>query len=1259
MAAPNIANESAETRTSATSSSETQTQEPGYNSHPSQSSASAADAGIINTISEDAQKHPAVSAAKLVSTGSSLSEGSDSEAVKQDGKPQNKSTTIKKPATFKAVSVNKTFLAAKGPASAPQLKVNDKSVSSSAASTPPTTSTLPAGKPRLIAKTGGNGSMPKFSSAINGRPPTSEPSGVWNKNRPAAPATPPVDPSKITDEDLKKDGIHVASRLQTDDSRTSQSNWADIEDDDDDWASETIEWTDGTKTTLPHMDETQPSPIPRSATPPKATPPTSKPAPTTATTSLGSGRPGLILRGSGDRPSLVAKVPPPAAPTKSPWAPLPSIDKVSPAAPYMPTPHQSQQRHNSYQNQNHGYSNNHNNIPHDSYPRNLDPPLDRRSDYGHQGMMQRPRQNSFNDHNNASGYPPRQISNDGPYTRDRRGSMNMGYGPGRFHQMNGPSNYHNMPYNNNAGYGPRRPSFNDGPPPISPRGNGTRPTTVALLVLMVLLAPMAFTVRMALMDHMGPMALMAIIWPLIKDPQGLMGFMDLMDRLLVPWTAPLVARTRTVLKRMPTQWNSPQSQRTSHASPVIPEEDTAEFQKKLMRERAEEAMRRRQEQEAREEAAKQERLRRKLEALGPAPERQSTKKQTPVVSKAQTETFESVDKVPIPEAILARKDAKPEASSPVPPASQPMGQAGSNSRPLSSGQASPHAQKQPKIWESSGPATHVQSAGPPPSRGMGSGWGAGGSVVHPPRNVWGAPNNDRGLGNGTFIADMSTIPGSGPVHNGPAPIGPPGSSRPSDTQSYESHSRQKSVTSETERRPAWSTHMHQGDSAAYQGEKKQVDIDMSPALLKSTWRNTSEPEANRDFQAVSSSGSVQPRPSRFFPTRDSRPMPEQHSAMAYDPIEVRVRSPSPPPPISEDHPVYDGDLSQPNVLLPKPHPIVRLPPTLGSSQSYSSQSPPQTASSSSGHWQSKINNLLSGHKPQPRRNSVDSTSPSTQFSRPVSRGVASHPASTASQPQTFEATTMPMSTDCFEEPEMGSLPRICLPKEVPEAAWTAAAPQMKPLPRRFAILNNTSSTEPDFYDPSGQIRIHMIGMAEAKFIYHASVCRPRTQSRGSGGQGRSRRGNGSKSARSENKQQQQQQQQSAVASNATLAPPPSATTSSRSPTKQPSTRSGSRGPSSSNQQQQPRQPAEGQSGSNNGTPSENTSSSHKGDTTKERERGEHRNRRDSHAPRGRETSGTTGTSSGSRGGYRGRGSEWGRRGGSVSNRGSYQSQTTA
>ena len=49
----------------------------------------------------------------------------------------------------------------------------------------------------------------------------------------------------------------MASRLNDDDTQ-GQNKWADIDDDDEDWAPEAITWGDGTKTTLPHTDEMPP-----------------------------------------------------------------------------------------------------------------------------------------------------------------------------------------------------------------------------------------------------------------------------------------------------------------------------------------------------------------------------------------------------------------------------------------------------------------------------------------------------------------------------------------------------------------------------------------------------------------------------------------------------------------------------------------------------------------------------------------------------------------------------------------------------------------------------------------------------------------------------------------------------------------------------------------------------------------------------------------------------------------------------------------
>jgi hypothetical protein len=56
--------------------------------------------------------------------------------------------------------------------------------------------------------------------------------------------------NQFTDEELKqKYGMHLATRLETDE-KGQEFKWADIDDDEDDWVPETVEWMDGTKTSL-------------------------------------------------------------------------------------------------------------------------------------------------------------------------------------------------------------------------------------------------------------------------------------------------------------------------------------------------------------------------------------------------------------------------------------------------------------------------------------------------------------------------------------------------------------------------------------------------------------------------------------------------------------------------------------------------------------------------------------------------------------------------------------------------------------------------------------------------------------------------------------------------------------------------------------------------------------------------------------------------------------------------------------------------
>ena len=130
---------------------------------------------------------------QTVSTDVSVSGGSDTEASKADSsRPQSDkghartSSSVKKPATFKAVSVNKTFLGSKGGSSATTSTSGDKSPA--APGTPNTQlpqSAVVPNRPRLIAKTGSGSRDSTTGSAANGGKPATapNPTTVWNKNR--------------------------------------------------------------------------------------------------------------------------------------------------------------------------------------------------------------------------------------------------------------------------------------------------------------------------------------------------------------------------------------------------------------------------------------------------------------------------------------------------------------------------------------------------------------------------------------------------------------------------------------------------------------------------------------------------------------------------------------------------------------------------------------------------------------------------------------------------------------------------------------------------------------------------------------------------------------------------------------------------------------------------------------------------------------------------------------------------------------------
>lgn len=149
---------------------------------------------VINGISdkEESKQDADNVDSNIVSAEVSVSGGSDTENSKAetsktaiDGKGHLRTDSkIKKLASFKSVSVNKTFLAAKASGTTTPSKLGEKS-SLTSTSTPagPTSTSL---RPRLVAKSGSglrDASSKTTLGANGGKPGAPDASAVWNKNR--------------------------------------------------------------------------------------------------------------------------------------------------------------------------------------------------------------------------------------------------------------------------------------------------------------------------------------------------------------------------------------------------------------------------------------------------------------------------------------------------------------------------------------------------------------------------------------------------------------------------------------------------------------------------------------------------------------------------------------------------------------------------------------------------------------------------------------------------------------------------------------------------------------------------------------------------------------------------------------------------------------------------------------------------------------------------------------------------------------------
>ncbi|MCJ1318916.1 hypothetical protein MMC15_004248 [Xylographa vitiligo] len=262
----------------------------------------------------------------------------------EDGQEQIRPNALKKSATFKPVSVTKSFLAKAGTVTNPTAKLGGDKVNGVGGPSSSATQLVP--RPRLVAKSasGTRNSIPKALTMGSkpGKGTGPDPNQVWNRNRVS---TPQATPKHLTDEELRQQyGIQLASRPQ-EDVDGKEAKWADIDDDEDDWAPETIEWNDGTKINLSQIDHEAAIASEQAAAgaakekaveAAKSKFPILKPVstvgPNATVLKIGSSTQpksgGLVLKGPSDKPMLVAK--PSTNQVKSPWASLPPVEKVSP-----------------------------------------------------------------------------------------------------------------------------------------------------------------------------------------------------------------------------------------------------------------------------------------------------------------------------------------------------------------------------------------------------------------------------------------------------------------------------------------------------------------------------------------------------------------------------------------------------------------------------------------------------------------------------------------------------------------------------------------------------------------------------------------------------------------------------------------------------------------------------------------------------------------------------------------------------------------
>ena len=434
-------------------------------------------------------------------------------------------------------------------------------------------------------------------------------------------AAPQAPQKHFTDEELKQQyGIHLATRLQAD-ADGKEAKWADIDDDEDDWAPDTIEWNDGTKITLSHNDPAVALAEEQAAAaaekvrqeernkarmpPPK---PTTSVGPNAKVLKLGASGPpkqngsGSALKISSDKPTLVAK-PTPPAPVKSPWASLPPVDKVAPVAINPPLQSSTPRIHQS------------DSQIIESSPA-LAPPVPA-MEIAADSFTRTPRENQGGSQGQLYNSQSGQYE---PVISGRRGSMRkeQNFRPPAVLQR--PSQNEPRPAEPSAAFQTQRSGSQQEATRWERRTSSTVSGGSGLQARRVSLSK---GVGENNQQHIESQPLESPRTPSLAQAQNTQDS-HLQSRSQQPFHSPALAKLQQVhdigsAPQSPQQGQSPSVDGAIKSQISADLNADTERQKKLMKEKRELAIKRKKEEEEREEAAKRERIRIKMEQLGMAP----------------------------------------------------------------------------------------------------------------------------------------------------------------------------------------------------------------------------------------------------------------------------------------------------------------------------------------------------------------------------------------------------------------------------------------------------------------------------------------------------------------------------------------------------------------------------------------------------------------------------------------------------------------